>query len=122
MSRLIPLLIVATGLAACGPRVTAPLPAPSEPAPQVAAGPGDGSDLRLGGGYRGADDPCVRVGQSDFTAPMLREDADLVGCPIDFDKRPAFQRGTNAREVGRTAAWVLYSVPLLSADAPVADG
>lgn len=101
MLRLISLISLTASVAGC-----ATLMAPREAA----------TELRLGGGYRGLDDPCVRVGQTDFTAPLLREDADLVGCPIDFEGRPAFQTGTGGREVGRTDAWVLYSVPLLSGE------
>ncbi len=76
-------------------------------------------DLRFGGGFRGSDDPCVRLGPTEFTAPFLRTDGDLVGCPIDFEGRPAFIRSQNATEAARTDAWVLYDVPL--ANAPVTE-
>jgi len=76
------------------------------------AAPAGNGDLRLGSGYRGGDDPCVRVGQTEFTAPYLRSDEDLVGCPIAFDGRPDFIRGLDAREAVRTEDWVVYTVPL----------
>ncbi|MDF0602661.1 hypothetical protein P1J78_18130 [Psychromarinibacter sp. C21-152] len=72
-------------------------------------------ELRFGTGYRGSDDPCVRVGETALTAPYVSQDEDLVGCPVDFDGRPAFQIKTGGREVTRTADWVIYRVPLLGA-------
>ena len=86
---------------------TAPAPAVNTP------------DLRFGSGYRAANDPCLRVGRTDFTAPHLSSETDLVGCPVDFDKRNVFIQNTNAREATRTAEWVLYSVPLVGS-APTA--
>jgi hypothetical protein len=69
--------------------------------------------LRLGGGYRGVDDPCRRAGASQVTAPFRSAQNDLVACPIEFSGRPRFIQATNAREVTRTQDWVVYSVPLV---------
>ncbi len=73
------------------------------------------SNLRLGAGYRGSDDPCVRVGSSEAVAGFVSQESDLVGCPLDFEGRPAFIKATLAREVTRTDEWVVYSVPLFGA-------
>ena len=70
-------------------------------------------EVRTGLGYRGSDDPCRRVGMTDFTAPYITREEDLVGCPIDFEGRPDFQIKTGGREVTRTDEWVIYRVPLL---------
>jgi len=70
-------------------------------------------EVRVGLGYRGSDDPCRRVGATDFTQPYINRDEDLVGCPVEFDGRPEFQMKTGGREVTRTDEWVLYRVPLL---------
>lgn len=71
------------------------------------------SGIPVGAGYRGADDPCRRVGRSSATAPYIARDEDLVGCPAGYDGRPAFEVATGAREVTRTGDWVIYRVPLL---------
>ncbi len=71
------------------------------------------SDIAVGMGYRGSDDPCRRVGKSRFTEPYITRDEDLVACPVTFEGRPAFQTKTGGREVTRTDEWVIYRVPLL---------
>lgn len=43
---------------------------------------------------------------------MLQADQDLVGCPVDFEGRPAFIKANDAVETTRTEQWVIYSVPL----------
>ena len=113
MMRAVGAIFLVTGLAGCGlmPKVSGILNA--EPTPEGANTSVGSSDVRLGNGYRGADDPCRRAGSTSYTAPMLRSDADLVACPLDFNGRPAFQRTTGASEMGRTSDYVLYSVPLL---------
>lgn len=70
-------------------------------------------DVAVGTGYRGAEDPCRRVGATRFTKPYINRDEDLVGCPVGFEGRPAFQKNTGGREVTRTDEWVIYRVPLL---------
>ena len=105
------LILSALSLAACagigpGPSENAAAPAALEPATNT-------TDLRFGNGYRSANDACRRVGRSEFTAPFLTPDTDLVGCPVDFEGRADFIKATNAREATRTADWVLYSVPLV---------
>lgn len=81
----------------------------------VSRGAGAEPELRFGTGYRGGDDPCVRVGETALTAPYLNRDTDLVGCPVDFAGRPDFQINTGGREVTRTDEWVIYRVPLTGA-------
>ena len=79
------------------------------------AGPTGASSnaLSVGSGYRGEDDPCKRVGRSPVTETFLSSDADLVGCPIDFEGRSDFIRSLHATEATRTDEWVVYSVPLI---------
>ena len=79
------------------------------------ASPPSSAELRLGSGYRGSDDPCVRVGNSEAVAGFMSPEADLVACPIDFEGRPKFIQDNLAREVMRTSAYVVYSVPLFGA-------
>ena len=76
--------------------------------------------LKLGGGYRGADDPCRRTGVTALTEPFASRENALVACPVDFEGRPAFIQATVAREVTRTDEYVVYSVPLFGA-APVTE-
>lgn len=96
------------GLAACGGSGEPRLVGNADP------------QLRFGGGYRSAEDPCKRVGQTPFVERFFRADEDLVGCPLDFDGRAAFIQGTSAREVTRTGEWVIYTVPLFGS-APVSN-
>ena len=42
------------------------------------AAPVPDPELRLGGGYRTADDPCVRAGATPLTEPFLSSESDLV--------------------------------------------
>ena len=55
-----------------------------------------------------------------MTEQFVNSETDLVGCPIDFAGRPAFQINTGGREVTRTDDWVVYRVPLVGAT-PVPD-
>ena len=96
------------------------MPLQREPAPKPATEPVPDPELRLGSGYRSADDPCVRVGATPLTEPFLSRESDLVGCPIDFAGRPAFQINPGGREVTRTDDWVVYRVPLVG-PTPVPD-
>ena len=113
MIRAVGAIFLITGLSACGLMPDVSGIRNTEPSSSAEANTTPNSDIRLGNGYRGADDPCRRAGSTEYTAPMLRADADLVACPIDFEGRPAFQRTTGASEMGRTSEYVLYSVPLL---------
>ena len=110
---LIPCLL---GLAACA------TPEPELTGDDPVAGPTAASSggLRLGNGYRAADDQCRRAGVTELTAPFASTESDLVACPIDFEGRPAFIRATSAREVTRTAEYVVYTVPLIG-NAPVTN-
>jgi hypothetical protein len=113
------------GLAACTETAPTGEPPLTGDTPEVgqadtgASGPSAGP-LRIGGGYRAPDDACRRTGVTDLTAPFASSENDLVACPVDFEGRPAFIQGTKAREVTRTADWVVYSVPLFG-EAPVAQ-
>ena len=96
------LLGLFAGLAACAttpaddtaaPAPTAPAATaePAETAPAAPTGTAVATDgLRLGNGYRGNTDPCRRAGRTDFTAPHIVSDADLVACPVDFAGRGIF--------------------------------
>ncbi|MDJ0825236.1 MAG: hypothetical protein QNJ16_07020 [Rhodobacter sp.] len=103
MIRLIALAALATA-AAC----TAP------PAGQTtgSSSPPEVSELRFGGAYRFANDPCRRVGETALTAPFLDDQADLVACPVDYEGRGRFAIDSNSTEVARTDGWVVYSVPI----------
>lgn len=126
------LIAASIGLAACGatePELAGDAPETGQEAGQAtgqATGPETGTSgvtssngaVRVGGGYRGNDDPCRRAGVTEVTAPFASSGEDLVACPVSFDGRPAFIQTTRAREVVRTSDWVVYSVPLFG-DAPV---
>ncbi|WP_424975083.1 hypothetical protein [Dinoroseobacter sp. S124A] len=82
-------------LAACS---TQPIPAPD-------------TELPLFGGYRSAEDPCQRVGETDQTNTYLSDAADLVGCPVGSPEAEAFAAETGGFVVATLGGYTLFSVP-----------
>ncbi len=75
------------------------------------AGPPRPPELALfGDGYPNAGDPCLRSGESAFTADYLDDAADLVACPPGTDPG-LFAYTTGGREVARLGGWILFSIP-----------
>ncbi|MDJ0629396.1 MAG: hypothetical protein QNJ44_14145 [Rhodobacter sp.] len=74
--------------------------------------PPEDAELRFGGSYRFANDPCRRVGETAVTAPFLDDRADLVACPVEYEGRGRFAIDNTATEAVRTENWVVYSVPI----------
>ena len=110
MKRILMTLPVVVLLAGCGGSALV-----DDTVARESTGQAGSAELRLGSGYRGSDDPCVRVGNSEAVAAFVSSESDLVGCPIDFEGRPKFIQDNLAREVLRTDGWVVYSVPLFGA-------
>lgn len=63
-------------------------------------------------GYREASDACQLVGETSFTNQFLDDAADLVGCPTGSAAAASLVDETGAPEVGATASFTLYSVPV----------
>ena len=110
MKRILMTLPVVVLLAGCGGSALV-----DDTVARESTGQAGSAELRLGSGYRGSDDPCVRVGNSEAVAAFVSSESDLVGCPIDFEGRPKFIQDNIAREVMRTDSYVVYSVPLFGA-------
>ena len=88
-------------LGACGSSQPAPLPAPpAEPS----------NDLLLLSGYRSANDPCRRTGETAFTNQFLDHTKDLVSCPENNETIVVFLATHAAIEVARIDGYILFSV------------
>ena len=85
MKRILMTLPVVVLLAGCGGSALV-----DDTVARESTGQAGSAELRLGSGYRGSDDPCVRVGNSEAVAAFVSSESDLVGCPIDFEGRPKF--------------------------------
>lgn len=80
---------------------------------QLDAAPDTASDLPLfGDGYRTAEDPCQRVGESSETVNFLDDAADLVGCPSGSAAAASFQSDTGGIPVATLSGYDLFSVPV----------
>ncbi|MEL7114165.1 MAG: hypothetical protein AAGP08_01010 [Pseudomonadota bacterium] len=113
-------IVLSAGIFALAACATTGEPELTGDSPTDGPTPAATGDVRVGGGYRGADDPCRRAGATALTEPFISTETDLVACPVDFDGRPAFIQSTSAREATRTPEWVIYNVPLFGA-APVGE-
>ncbi|GGL59936.1 hypothetical protein [Wenxinia marina] len=90
-----------------------PLPFLVLAAPLVAACAAEPEGLPFfGDGYRAPGDPCLRVGENEFTNQFLDDSSDLVGCPRDMENLGVFVTETGAVLVAQTEDANLYSVPL----------
>lgn len=104
MTRPLLLLSAAALAAACtGPLATRNAPLPPTP---------EDAELRFGGSYRFARDPCRRVGETDLTRPHVNAQSDLVACPVAYEGRGRFAIDSQSTELARTENWVVYSVPI----------
>ncbi|MDF0598108.1 hypothetical protein [Psychromarinibacter halotolerans] len=75
------------------------------------SGPDRPAELALfGTGYPNPGDPCLRAGESAFTATYLDDAADLVACPPGTDPG-LFAYTTGGREVARLDGWIVFSIP-----------
>lgn len=68
-------------------------------------------ELLLVRAYRGDDDPCVLVGETEATGNFLDDAADLVGCPAGSPEAQAFPSETGAIPITEIDGYQLYTVP-----------
>ncbi|MEM1077767.1 MAG: hypothetical protein AAGI09_04490 [Pseudomonadota bacterium] len=67
--------------------------------------------LPLFGGYRSAEDPCQRVGESEMTNTYLDDAADLVGCPAGSPEADSFGALTGGSVLDTLDGYTLFTVP-----------
>ena len=68
------------------------------------------NDLLLLSGYRSANDPCRRTGETASTNQFLDHTRDLVSCPENHEAIEVFLATYAAIEVARIDGYILFSV------------